>query len=136
MTEQKYNNEVVEMQIKEGILYGTYLTEKVDLERAEYATAFRKKITLHKSYPALVDISAVKEVTREARSYFSQEAGDDLTAIAVLVNNPVTRMMVNFFMKFNQPKYPIRFFTNSDEAIVWLGKFDKLEALDGAEQNV
>lgn len=123
MSREYHRNEVVEFWIENGILFGRYLSDKVELKDAELATRFRKEITGNKAYPAYADLSNVKEVSREARSYFSNEAGEDLKAIALIINNPVTRMMVNFFMKFNQPSYPIRFFTNENEGVKWLKQF-------------
>lgn len=120
MKTEKYENEFVTIKIEEGILYATYLVNKIDLEGAKAATEFRKKITGNRVFPALVDVSSFKEINREARAFFAQEAGEDLKAIAVLVKNPVSRMMTNFFLKFNNPKYPIRFFTSDSEAYQWL----------------
>ncbi len=123
MTTEKYENDFLRVEIRDGILYGTYLVESLDLEGAIAATEFRKKISGERVFPALVDVSSFKQVSREARSYFAKEAGEDMKAIAVLVKNPVTRMMVNFFMKFNSPGYPIRFFTAKHEANTWLSQF-------------
>jgi hypothetical protein len=123
MVTKEFHNDVISIQIKDGILFGEYLVDKVDLEGATLATNFRKEITQNEAYPAFVDVSLVKEVSREARSFFAQEAGEDLKAIAVVVRNPVTRMMVNFFMKFNQPGYPIKFFTKDQEALEWLQQY-------------
>jgi len=127
METEEYSNDIVSFRVEKGILYGKYLVDKINLEAALKATAFRKKITQGKAYPALADISGVKEVDRDTRSYFSKEAGEDMKAVAVVMSNPVTKMMANFFMKFNQPEYPIRFFTDQNEAKEWLERFVGVE---------
>lgn len=110
MNTLKYQNDVVEFDIVDGILFGRYKVSRIDLDAAQKATTFRKEITQGMKYPSIAYISTVKEVTKESREYFSSDAGDDLLALAVIVNNPVTRIMGNFFLKFHQPKYPFRFF--------------------------
>lgn len=132
MATENHSNGVVSIHISDGIVFGNYLVEKVDLEDAVSATEFRKKITGNRAYPAYADLSGVKEVSREARSYFSNEAGEDLKAIALIIRNPVTRMMANFFMKFNKPRYPIRFFTTDQDAVQWLKQYVDAEALQNA----
>jgi hypothetical protein len=133
MAEEIHNNGIVTFHIRDGIVFGNYIVEKVELEDAVSATEFRKTITGNRAYPAYADLSGVKEVSREARSYFSKEAGEDLKAIALIIRNPVTRMMANFFMKFNQPHYPIRFFTSDQDAVKWLKQFVDEEALHNAK---
>lgn len=131
-----YENQIIKIEIEDGILYGTYLSEKLDLEGAIKATEFRREVSKGRVLPALVDVSQFKSVSREARTYFAKEAGEDLKALAVLVKNPVTRMMVNFFMKFNNPQYPIRFFTSEHEAYSWLLQFVELKPERNARDTV
>jgi hypothetical protein len=114
-------NKIISLKVEDNILLGTYLVGKVDLEVAQDATAFRKQVCGGQVYPGLVDISLVKEVTKEARKYFSsQEAGEGMSALAVVIDNPVSKMMANFFLRFNRPSYPFRFFSNYQEAKTWL----------------
>ncbi|MFP4094217.1 MAG: hypothetical protein ACLFUB_07005 [Cyclobacteriaceae bacterium] len=116
-------NEIISFHLEDGILHGTYLVQKINLGAAINATSFKKEITMGKPYPALADISRVKDMSKEARAFFSQDAGEDLLALAVIVNNPVTRMLTNFFLQFNKPVYPFRIFTDRKEAICWLKKY-------------
>lgn len=120
MNTLNFYNDIVEFDIQDGILFGKYKVSKIDLEAAKKATVFRKQITNGKKLPSIANISMVKEVTKETREYFSDEAGDDLTALAVIVSNPVTRMMGNFFLKFHQPKYPFKFFSDTSSAKQWI----------------
>lgn len=135
MVTKEFHNDVISFQIKDGILFGEYLVEKVDLDAATKATLFRKDVANGRAFPAFADLSKVKDVSREARTYFSQEAGEDVKAIALLINNPVTRMMANFFVKFNMPSYPLKFFTNKREAVQWLVQFTEDEATKHGGEN-
>lgn len=43
-------------------------------------------------------------------------------AVSMLVGSPLTKLIASFFLGLNKPKFPIRSFTNIDEAISWLQK--------------
>ena len=124
MENNKFENEHIIFELRDGILYGRYKVKELDLEIAQSATAFRKEVLQGRKLPAVADISTIKHVSKEGRQFISSpQAGEDMTALAVILNNPVTRMMGNFFMKFNQPEYPFRFFSNIEEATLWIKKF-------------
>lgn len=123
MENESFENEIVFFELREGILYGKYKVLEIDLAKAKAATIFRHKITGGKKMPAIADLSMVKQVTKETREYFSSaQAGEDLSALALIVNNPVIRTMGNFFLKLHKPQYPFRLFTNLDEATSWIKK--------------
>ena len=71
----------------------------------------------------LVDLNNLIGVTKEARTMVSNP---DMTkthkAVAMLVSNPLTRLIASFFLGLNKPKFPIKSFTNSDDGILWLLK--------------
>lgn len=124
MENKVYENEHVAFQFRDGVLYGKYKSPTIDLDIAKNATEFRREITGGQKIAAIADISLVKHVDKATRTYFStSEAGKDLIALAVILSNPVTRMMGNFFIKFYQPEYPFKFFTNLDEATQWIAEF-------------
>jgi len=49
--------------------------------------------------------------------------GGIISAAALIVSNPVSRIMGNFYMGINKTKMPIRMFTRVDEAKKWLKDF-------------
>jgi hypothetical protein len=74
--------------------------------------------------PLLVDLRAVKGMDREARAYYSSaEAADKITALALLVESPVSRLVANFLIGFNKVPVPTKLFTSPDEAVAWLKQF-------------
>lgn len=124
MENQRFENDYITFELRDGILFGRYKVKKLDLAVAKSATAFRKEILAGQVMPAVADISAIKHVDKDARQFISSpQAGEDLSALAVIINNPVTRMIGNFFLKFHQPAYPFRLFTSVEDATQWIKKF-------------
>ena len=74
--------------------------------------------------PTLVLMKDIARVDREARAFF---ASDDYLQIAsqsaLVVGSPVSRIIGNFFLGLNRPKYPVRIFTDPDLAVAWLKEY-------------
>jgi hypothetical protein len=76
--------------------------------------------------PMLVDLDNEKTVSKESRGiYSSAETVKYLTAAALLVGNPVSRIMGNFYLGINKAAMPVKMFTKKAEAITWLKGFIK-----------
>jgi hypothetical protein len=41
--------------------------------------------------------------------------------VALLVGSPVTRVIGNFFIGLNKPRWPVRLFRSESDALAWLG---------------
>ena len=71
--------------------------------------------------PCLVLMQDAARAERDARAIFASE---DYLALAshtaLVVGSPVSRVVGNFFVGLNPPKYAIRIFTDADKAIDWL----------------
>ena len=63
----------------------------------------------------------MRGIEREARAYYSSLRS--ITARALLVESPVTRVMANFFISINKPPVPTKLFTSEDQAVAWLKNF-------------
>lgn len=70
--------------------------------------------------PSFSDARGLREVSREARDYFASEEMTRWTIAAGTLNTPITKVLGGFYIKFNKPPYPLRFFTSESEAIAWL----------------
>lgn len=124
MENTSLENEVIQFQLKDNILFETYKVPPVDLPTAESATNFRLQLTRGKKLPAIADISCVKNVDKDARRCFSSnKAEEDLAVLAIIVSNPVTPTLGNFFLKFNRPAYPCRLFTRTEEALTRIQQY-------------
>jgi len=74
--------------------------------------------------PVMVDIRNIKSVERKARVYYaSKEASKYLSAAALIISNPVSRIIGNFYMGLNKTVFPFRLFTNQKNAHNWLKSF-------------
>ena len=111
---------------QDGILYqdypyGTEIKLEDSLEELKiYRTAFCNGI----KRPIIVDISNIKSVSKESRDiYSSEEMGDIISAAALIVSNPVSRILGNFYMGISKTKMPVRMFATSKDAKNWLKDF-------------
>ena len=124
MENPSFENDIVLFYLREGILHVQYRVAEIDLASAQEAIRLRHQVMGDRIMPCIADISAVKRVPKETRAFFSSaQAGEGLSAIAVVISNPVAHTMGNFFVKFHQPKYPFKLFINLNEATVWITKF-------------
>lgn len=71
--------------------------------------------------PALCDIRGMKSVSLEARKV---AAGPRMVAVttrmALIVGNPVSRLLGNFFLRITSPAFAVRLFDDEAEARTWL----------------
>lgn len=80
------------------------------------------EITGDRPAPILVDVREAGPQSREGRLEFIRRH-EVVSAVAILVGNPLSRMMGNFFMNVSKPKAPTRLFDDEDVAIAWLKDF-------------
>lgn len=111
---------------RSGIMHQTY-EDNVELyskdSQAEFEI-YRKEYCQKTPRPILVDIRNIKSVSRESRNiYSSQETGELLSAAALLIGNPVSRIIGNFYLGINKTVMPVRMFTSDREAGDWLKNY-------------
>lgn len=71
--------------------------------------------------PLVADIRGLRGVTLGVRTRMASErAGRYLASVALIADNPLTRMIGNFFMRLNQPPFPLRIFDDEVSALAWL----------------
>ncbi len=97
---------------------------QMDLADAQEAIAATGRVFGGGRGPVLVDSRGLKSQTRAARDHFvSEEAAKVSSAVALLVESPVSRMIGNFFLRQNAHRTPTRLFTLESAAIEWLLTF-------------
>lgn len=111
--------------LKDNLCYSIVKENAViELEDAENNSIDVKTISKGKIYPIFVDIRAIKEIKKEARDHFTMKNRQPgVSAIAILINSPVSRIIGNFFMGINKPSVPSQLFTSEEKAITWLNQF-------------
>lgn len=76
------------------------------------------------NYPIFVDIREIKSISKEARDHFSMRGRKpNVTAIAMLVSSPLSRIIGNFFLGLNKPTVPTKMFTSEIDAIAWMLRY-------------
>lgn len=96
---------------------GTTITQDL----AERSIEMVRSVSQGRDRPLLVDMDGVKTLTREARGVYG--ASGDMTALALVGQSPVIRVIANFALNVNRPAVPTRFCTDFAEAETWLRGF-------------
>jgi hypothetical protein len=74
--------------------------------------------------PILVELNEIKSVSKESRRiYSSEKTAKYLSAAALLVGSPVSRIIGNFYQGINKTYMPVKLFTRTKEAVAWLKTF-------------
>lgn len=70
--------------------------------------------------PALhcVDFRKAKSMERECRAIFAN--GKNTKAAALVVSNPLSRVLGNFFLGLSKTSFPLQLFPDVETAIAWL----------------
>jgi len=105
------------------IIYYIFNKGKVDLPEAIEAIDIMTSIASGNTYSYFIDISKVKNITKEAREYFAipRSTGRNI-ATAVLAPGLISKLIGTFLITFNNPGVKVKLFTDKHEAIKWLKK--------------
>ncbi len=94
----------------------------MSLEDAIAATDAMTKLTGGRRSPLLVDVHDGGQQDRPARTEFVRR-GDLVSAVALIVSTPLSRMMGNFYLIVSKPMAPTRLFDDEASALAWLLEF-------------
>jgi hypothetical protein len=72
--------------------------------------------------PLMVDMRDIGPQARAARLEFARR-GDLVSAVALVVGTPLSRMAGNLFINMNRPPTPTRLFDKEAAAVAWLQGF-------------
>ena len=108
-----YDDSVVCVIWKEGVVI-----EKEDAENTmSYAIENYNKGRL---MPTFVELTHIKNMTREARDYFQNTNTGTSSALALVVASSLSRVMGNLFISMNQSGVPLKLFNDDAQAMEWL----------------
>ena len=96
--------------------------ESMDFDGAIAAREATAALTGGRKYPILVDGRGGASPDRRARGEFARPS-DLMSAAALLVDTPLTRMMGNFLLTVSKPVTPTSLFENEGAAVAWLKEF-------------
>lgn len=94
---------------------------KIDLEIAKELVANRLDFTKNEMHYAIMDISNIKQYSKEAKAYMkSLETGaKNILGGAFIAHSPVSALLANIFIK-TVNGVPTKFFFSKKEAIKWI----------------
>lgn len=89
------------------------------IEDARAVIEAMRQLTGGPAAPLLVHTTDAGPQDRAARMEFIRRQ-DVVAAVALVVGNPLSRMMATFFINVSKPDVPIRLFEDADAAVAWL----------------
>ena len=96
----------------------------VTLENAQENLAARKSFQKEGKVKVLSDLSNVWQISKDARAFFATKQVTDLNiAMALITKSLTSKILANFFMKFNKPASPTKMFNSKHKALAWLDTF-------------
>lgn len=102
------------------VLDNSYVTEEDARENIDAV----QELANGKSIPVLVDIRRSKGISKEARAFLaSADIPPIQCACALLVESAISRVIGSFFLGLNKTHFPLRLFTNEQDAREWLQTF-------------
>ncbi|MBD3638099.1 MAG: STAS/SEC14 domain-containing protein [Crocinitomicaceae bacterium] len=111
---------------KDGILCSISKenSPKVSPEESEKQVAELLKRVGEQKLCILIDAKHAQPSSKEERDQSAKTLNKITKAMAVIVHNPLGRMVVNLFIGLQKPPYPMKIFKPGDEqkAKVWLKK--------------
>ena len=119
---REVENDIVFSLREDGIFCTDCLPDTVmTIEKGLFSTKKTSEMQDGVPYPLLCDLTNVVKMTKECRDHFAGvEHGETFTRAALVVSNPISRIIGNFFMGLNKPVKPTRLFTDKTKAIEWL----------------
>lgn len=117
-------NDYTSYRFHDGILHIIYHQGvSIDLNAAVQIVKDRLIIQEGQSFPILCDIRGIKEINKSARSYLAMEGSTFIKAVAVLVESPVSEMLLAFYVRTSNPPIPTESFESIDLALDYLHGF-------------
>lgn len=89
----------------------------------EEIAAFRKIIGDRRLCIIMEPNSRGQKVPRELRDAIAKELNSVIKALAIISPSPLSRMVANLFFGFKAPNYPMKLFSNLQDAERWIRKY-------------
>lgn len=91
------------------------------LEDGLESTRISAEMVNYQPLPLLCDLKNVVKMTQECRKHFAgAEHAKTFSKCALIIPNPLSKMIGNFFLGLNKPLKPTRLFTSMEKGIEWL----------------
>lgn len=105
----------------DGVLNCVATAQDQTAQQAREALRIFSQVAGGARRPAVIDMSRVKGLSREARAiYAGKEAADIWTAVALVVSySTLARALVNFVVTVSRPEFPTKMFDTVEDARSW-----------------
>ncbi|GAB4251870.1 MAG: hypothetical protein Kow0079_06140 [Vicingaceae bacterium] len=96
----------------------------ISIKDIEEIITVRKELQKGKKSLTLVDIRGLWHVDKNARELAASDAMiQHNIALAIISSSLSTKIIGNFYMKFDKPNVPTKMFNNEKDALLWLSSF-------------
>lgn len=122
-----YENINAGYKLKDRILYVTF-KESLDItyDVARELVQDRLRFQSYSNFDVICDVSEVRSINSEARTYLSTYGSNLLTNVALVAANARVYTMARFYIKINSPKATTELFNSIDEAVLYIKSLKKL----------
>ena len=118
-------NDKVSLKLENDILCCIYKGPVLDSDTADFVIKTRLEFTGDTSYPGLVELIGVTEITREARERFAKpDSMQNVKHVAIVIESVIQKIFINFFNIIHRPSLPTKIFNDRESAIKWLLNFE------------
>lgn len=93
------------------------------LEEAKKTMIDFNKITEGKKVCLLSDSTNSSPLNKEMRDYYAEVIPELVKAVAIISRSAVGRMAANLFFSIKKQPYPVKMFTDENEAKEWLKQY-------------
>ena len=91
------------------------------LEDGKESTRISAEMVSNIPLPLLCDLTNVVKMTQECRAHFAgEEHAKTFNKCALIVTNPISKIIGNFFLGLNKPLKPTKLFTDMEAGLKWL----------------
>ncbi|XOV66796.1 MAG: hypothetical protein ACFHU9_14315 [Fluviicola sp.] len=136
-----FNSELVDSTTVDGLSIAIYKNGllfvkvpryfSIDLEVFLNCQRYIRTFGEEKRYHFVFEFSSFSEVDPELRKHRATSEGTEFSlSDALVISNLPQKMMGDFYLKFNKPVRPTRFFFNPEKAVDWSLK-QQAKILDG-----
>lgn len=106
---------------EDGIIVTITTAHTQTLADAKENIQYNKRVAAGIPRPLLVDMSRVRSMSKDAREEYVKKDDEPLvTAVALVTNSSISRMVGNFFIGLTQSYIPVKLFTEPEKAREWL----------------
>lgn len=118
------SNDFATFWVDDGILHFVYNPAVIlDINVAEKVVTDRLKFQNGKTYPVFCDTRGIKDTDKSARDFLAKQGSILASAVAFLVNPPISQAIIEFYILTNKPVIPTKIFTEKYEAIKFLQSY-------------